>query len=185
MKKRILSIVALAALVALPMSVFAAEEISNEEASTASAKIVTPLTFNKDNDGQKGNLVFGAIAQGATSSTVTVAATSTATSALAGGDAVILSNTTYPSNSAHFSFKGQADYDYKITTNFPTTLSNSASETIAIGSWTTSIAVNETKQFSGSLEDLYVGATITVPASTTDITSPDFTGNFTVTIAYN
>ena len=100
MKKVFLSIVAIAALVALPMSVSAADNAkSQDETVSAKARIITPITFAKSS-GDAGNLLFGVIARGATATDVTVASSSATATATSAGDAMTFTNAAYPSHPA-------------------------------------------------------------------------------------
>jgi spore coat protein U-like protein len=173
MKKFIISLLIVAAFVAIPVSVFA--KFTANDDGTARARVVTTIAISNVDD-----LDFGSILQSATAGTVVVApdATGSVTSALSVGVG--------STESAEFTVTGSPNATYSIT--LP---SAALTLTPALGATnTTVITVNpftSSIDLGGVLDDggeqtIYVGGTLNVPANPT---ADSYSGAFNVTVAYN
>lgn len=145
--------------------------------AAATATVVTPITITKVND-----LRFGSFSTSAVSQTVTIAGTSAGTRTNSG--AVLLNST---NGSASFTVSGTADQTYSITIPTAavtiTTGDGAVGKTMSVASFTsTPTAGTGTGLLTGGTQTLYVGATVTTVASQV---AGIYTGNFTVTVAYN
>jgi len=188
MKKVFLSIVAIAALVALPMSVSAQTVVGTNTVTSSSvtgrAKIIQPISITSSSE-----LNFGTIASATTATTVTL--TSGNTRSKTGGGTLITEGllniaTTVPS----FTVNGEKGAAYTIT--LPTTVqlkgTASASNTMDVTDFVTSLNADPDLDNNGTLDastgsqPFTIGATLTVKANQV---SDIYTGTFTVTTAYN
>lgn len=172
MKKRILSIVVLAAMTVVPMGVFA-QNTDTESAVSAAAKIITPITLAKS-----GTLDFGSIATTTAGGIVTrnlAGRTSTGTNDLV---------PQFPGSVPTMTVEGQADYTYTITlpANGIVTLSGPGTA-MPVNDF---IAENGGVVTGGTLtsgeDEFTIGAKLTVGANQT---AGNYTGSFAVTVAYN
>jgi len=172
MKKFIISLLIVAAFVAIPVSVFA--QFSANDDGTAKARIVTAISLTN-----VGELDFGSILQSTTAGTVTVAPTAagTVTTALQVGSG--------SAQSAEFTVSGSPNATYTISlpnselTLDPTLPSNTTE--IKVNPFTSSVDLGGVLDEYGS-QTIYVGGTLNVPANPT---ADRYSAEFNVTVAYN
>jgi hypothetical protein len=168
MKKIFLSIVVLAAVVALPSRVMAVDIITPADAK---AKIIVPIQLANSN-----SLDFGTISTSATAGTVTL--TPAGASSITGG--VTLLNST--KTAASFTVTGLASATYTVTLPAAAaTLTDveSSTYTMTVDAWANSTAGTLS---SLGTQDFTVGGTLHVGASQGAGT---YKGTFNVTVAYN
>lgn len=175
MKKIILSIVAVAALVALPMGVKAADNSASVSASAnGHAKIIVPLKITKTHD-----LEFGTIAKpSAGTGKVTIPATS-GSNATGTDGAVVIPSALSGTGAAVFTIVGEPKQSVNITAPSTLTLDGGTGSI-------TSITASLDLVSSASLDDLgnytlAVGGSIPVDAAA----SGNYNGTLSVTVAYN
>ena len=143
--------------------------------ASASAQIITPITIALVTNMNFGNI---AVSPG-TGGTVVLAPASTRTST--GG--VTLPATTGTVTAANFTVSGAAAYTYAITLPSSANLSDGATHTMAMSSFTSSPSATGTLS-GGGTQTVTVGATLTVSAAQT----PNAYTNSTavpVTVNYN
>ncbi|MDP4277855.1 MAG: DUF4402 domain-containing protein [Bacteroidota bacterium] len=175
MKKNIFSIVALAAMVVLPMSSFAAgETTATVSDAVGKATIICPLTLTYD---ASSPLDFGTISSTKTAFTVTADAKTNTWNAPSDGASYFSGTKTF----AKFTIAGAKDATYSIT--LPTSeliLTNSTNSvgTVKLTDWNTSATGTIANQ-TGDV--FYVGATL----NATENANGSFQNNFSVTVAYN
>jgi hypothetical protein len=172
MKKSILSIVALATLVVLPISVSAqgTSKTSTVSSITTGAKIITPIYLSNS-----GKLDFGTIIKSGTSDSIRVTPANVR-SAIVMGDGSLL--TSEPSSTPTLTVTGEAGYNYHIT--LPTTSDlTSGTATLTASKFTTDAVL---KIDTDGSNDFHVGATLFVPS---DVTTGTYAGSFEVTVAYD
>lgn len=179
MKKVFLSIVAIAALVVLPMSVIA-QDNAGKKTSTATghATIITPITLV----GGTQNLEFGNIISNATAFTVVADATVETPTFTPDNGALL--TTGLDRTVAKFTVTADPDRAYKIT--LPDALSltgaSGAVGTLSIDTW------NMNKNATGNTfnattpaeNDIYVGGTLHASANA----NGSFSGTFSLVVAY-
>jgi hypothetical protein len=188
MKKIILSIVAVAALVALPMGVKAQTTVVGTTTVTSAdvnvgAHIIQPLSITTD--GTKLN--FGTIAASASGGTVVLdPATAAATPT---GVTLVTAGTYYDQPTVpKFTVNGEGNYGYTIT-SIPSTLTlkgqASSSNVMTVSAFTTSLG-SGTAATAGTLasgkQSFTVGATLTVGTAQV---SDNYSATFPITVAYN
>ncbi|MDP4278207.1 MAG: DUF4402 domain-containing protein [Bacteroidota bacterium] len=177
MKKNIFSIVALAAMVVLPMSMFAAgETTATFTDAVGKATIICPLTLTYD---ASSPLDFGTISSTGTAFTVTADAKTSTWNAPSNGATYFSGTKTF----AKFTIAGAAGASYSVTLPSELTLTKAdgsvgSAGTVTLKDWNTSAAKVITNQ---SGDDFLVGATLTATANATG----SFQTNFSVTVAYN
>lgn len=172
MRKFIL-LLAIAAIAGLPGKVLG-QNTDNITAS-ATAKILTAIEISKTTD-----LHFGTMVSTASEGTCTVSATSNERTQ-DGGVTLLTQTPTF--SRAEFSVGGDANATYSITLPADETISISDGDghSLSVDNFTHSAGVTPTLDESGE-DDFFVGATLTVQASSTAGT---YTGNFSITVAYN
>jgi hypothetical protein len=137
---------------------------------------VTPITITKSADMNFGN----AAVQAGTGGTVVMAPAGTRTAT----SGVTLPAVTGTVAAASFSIAGQANYTYAITLPASaTTISDGASHTMTVDTWTSSPSSTGTLNGSGA-QTLTIGGTLHVGAGQT---AGSYTSGtpFTVTVNYN
>lgn len=144
--------------------------------ATSSATVVTPIAIT-----ETANMLFGNVAVQASNDGTVIMTPASSRSATGG---VTLPVVTGTFNAAAFSITGQPNYTYAITLpSTVTTISDGATHTMTVDTWTSSPTPTGTLSGSGS-QTLSVGATLHVtggqPAGTYTSGTP-----FTVTVNYN
>ncbi len=145
--------------------------------ASASATIITPITITKTADMNFGNIAVSATIAG----TAILAPGGTRTTGGAGG--VTLPATTGTVAAASFTVSGQASYTYAITLPTSCTLSDGASHSMTVNTFTSSPATTGTLSGTGT-QTLNVGATLNVSAAQASGTYTNATG-VPVTVNYN
>jgi hypothetical protein len=173
MKKFIISLLIVAAFVAIPVTVFA--QFTANDGTQARARIVTTLTLTNERDLDFGSILKDAAASGA----VIIAADSTAE---AESTDFTLSDGT--SSSAQFLVSGSPNATYNVSFNPTLTLTPalpSNTTEMTINSITSNITTDGVLSASG-LQRFYIGGTLNVPA---DAVADSYSADLTVTVAYN
>ncbi len=145
--------------------------------ASAAATIITPITITKTADMNFGNVAVSATIAG----TAVLAPAGTRTTGGAGG--VTLPSTTGTVAAASFTVAGQASYTYAITLPTTCTLSDGASHSMTVNTFTSSPATTGTLSGTGT-QTLNVGATLNVSAAQASGTYTNATG-VPVTVNYN
>jgi hypothetical protein len=151
---------------------------SSTATANASATIVHPIAISKSTD-----LVFGTLAVGATGGTVAISTGGVVTIGGAGNTISQPPANTGNPTAAVFAVSGEASFTYAITlpTDGTVTLSDGASHTMAVNTFTSNPGTTGTLS-AGGTDTLNVGATLVVG----DGQAPgSYTGTFNVTVAYN
>lgn len=161
------SISVIAAVLFLGMAEFSGNASAADATATASATIIPAIAIAKTSD-----MNFGSVVPGSSAGTVVLASNGTATSAL---------TLTGSKSAAAFSVTGGVNTAYTITLPTTTTLSDGAANSMTVNGFTSSIGTAGTLS-AGGTQSFNVGATLNVGASQA---SGDYTGSFTVTVAYN
>jgi len=150
---------------------------SATQSTTASVKIVQPITLTKNSD-----LAFGTVVKPTTGSNTVTVSTSSDTPALTGaGDAALAASTT---SRADFTVGGEGAQTFSITVPASVTMTRSGgSETLAV-TLTKSASSGSLSGSMGSAGSATfdVGGAFTVSSSTT---SGAYSGSFNTTVAYN
>ena len=161
MKKLIILIVAIAA---FGTTSFAQQSVT----ANATATLITPLTLT-----DVRTLDFGTAASTTSASTVIIAATSAGARS---GTANLISSAV--GASAKFHVVGTANATYTFTHDAGTTMTGPAS-----GVTVSAITALYTGNLgAGNAEDIYVGATLNIPANQV---AGSYTGTYNVSVAYN
>ncbi len=168
------------ALAVLAVSALAAPALAQSSATqstTASVKIVQPITLTKDSD-----LAFGTVVRPTTgSSTVTISNASDTPALSGGGDAALATSTT---SRAAFTVGGEGGQTFSITVPASVTMTRSG------GSETLNVTLTKSAP-SGSLSGTMgsagtatfnVGGALTVASTAA---SGNYSGSFNTTVAYN
>jgi len=162
---------------AIATTVFSKVSYAQQTASAtaaASATIITPIAISKTADMNFGNIAVSASSGG----TVILAPAGTRTTT---GNVSLPATTGSPA-AASFTVTGQGSYTYAITLPTTATLTDGASHTMTVGTFTSN--PSSTGTLSSGTQTLTVGATLTVAAgqavATYTTSSP-----FTVTVGYN
>lgn len=171
MKKVFLSIVAIAALVALPMSVSAQSTVTSV---TSGAKIVVPLSLSKTG----GTLNFGTMAQPSAAVSIILGTDKSRTASVPANIDLITDANNAPDVPV-FAVTGASGYAYTVT--LPD------NETVVFGSTTlelTNFVTDLTSNIGtvGTDNSFKIGATLGLEASEA---SGTYEGAFDVTISYN
>ena len=145
--------------------------------ASATAVIITPIAISKTVDMNFGNVAVSA----STSGTVVLSTASGRTTGGSGG--VTLPSTTGTVAAASFNVTGQASYTYAITLPTSATLSDGASHTMNVGTFTSNPSSTGTLS-SGGAQTLLVGATLSVSAAQAAGTYTSSTA-VPVTVNYN
>lgn len=135
------------------------------------ARIVSPISITKIADMNFGDVV-------PSSSAGTVVLTTAGARSVTGGASLGLTGAT---SAATFTVNGQANYTYAITLPSAANISDGASHTMSVGTFTSSPSSTGTLDAGGS-QALALGATLNVGASQVPGT---YSGSFSVTVAYN
>ncbi len=146
--------------------------------ANASATIVTPIAITKTTD-----LAFGKLAVGAVGGNVAISTAGVLSISGAGTTVAQPPSNTGTTSAAVFAVTGEANFTYAITlpADGAVTLSDGASHTMAVNGFTSNPATTGTLSGAGA-ETLNVGATLVVG----DSQAPgNYTGTFSVTVAYN
>jgi len=192
MKKVILSIVAIGALVLLPMSVKAQVNASVTAVPTK-ARVIRALTLAKT-----GELNFGTFTSNTNGGYITITPSSLSEFAIVSSaptTLALLENSAAQSGNKlasipHFDVGGESSFTYSITIDNKTDLtgpSGATAMTLTLGAFS-SAGVSETTgllsgNFTGAGTDAFaVGGVLTVNP---DQASGDYDGTFGVTVAYN
>lgn len=175
MKKFIISLLIVAAFVAIPVSVFAQDtDFSKSATAAGKAYIVSALSFT--HDGSNTDLDFGVIIPDASSDgSVSLSASATPTY---NPTTVTTLGSSY--SAASFSLNGTPGATY--TVSLPAdgfVVGSDGSDNLEINTWSSS--ASGTIPVGGS-ETFYVGGVLDVPAG---FTPGQYTANFKVTVAYN
>ena len=180
MKKNLLSIVAITALVALPINLMAQTTVTSS-AVHSSATIIQPIKITSS-----GELNFGVIASSSVAGTFVLNPDGTAGTAT---NVTPLSGVTQAEDLKvpNFVVNGEVDYTYAITlpaSNITLTSgTGETAKTMTVGTFKTSKANNEViGTLTSGTDNFKVGATLAVGASQP---SGVYTGTFTVTANYN
>lgn len=194
MKKIILSIVAIAALVVLPMSVRAQVSAAVTDVPTK-ARVIRALTL-----GKTGELNFGTFTSNAAGGTITMLPTSlsafTRTSSAPTTLALLDVSATQTGNKVAsiptFQVGGEASFTYSITIDNKTDLvgpAGSTAMTLTLGAYSSTGVSTTTGLLSGTFaqatagtSEFAVGGVLTVGAAQA---SGDYAGSFGITVAYN
>lgn len=173
MKKFIISLLIVAAFVAIPVSVFA--QFSANDDGTARARIVTPISITNVDD-----LDFGSI--------LTTVAGTVIVNPDAAGTLNALSTLTPGSEtaSAQFNVVGSPNATYTVTLPGVLTLAPALgtgvnTTVITVDPFSSSVTTNGLLSASGT-QTIYIGGTLNVPVSPM---ADNYTGSFTVTVDYN
>jgi len=168
---------ALAAVVIAAVAAPAMAQTSATQSTSATVKIVQPITLTKNSD-----LAFGTVVKPTSGSNTVTISTSSDTPALTGaGDAALATSTT---SRADFTVGGEGGQTFSITAPASVNMTRSGgSETLAVtltksaasGSLSGSIGSAGTASFD-------VGGAFTVNSSTV---SGAYSGSFNTTVAYN
>ena len=145
--------------------------------ASANATIITPITITKTADMNFGNVAVSATSGG----TVVLAPAGTRTSGGAGG--VTLPSTAGTVSAAAFNVAGQASFTYAITLPSSCSISDGASHSMTVNSFTSTPSSTGTLSSTGT-QSLTVGATLNVNAAQTANTYTNSTG-VPVTVNYN
>lgn len=166
-----------ASALALAVGAFANDSQAAQATAQGTGTVIQPIAITKAAD-----LSFGEFAPGA-GGTVTVS-----TSGARTGSGVILSTIGSSPTAAKFDVAGEADATYSITIAPDTSLSDGATNTMALATFSDLTGGNATTgnvasgTLTGGAESIYVGGTLTVGASQVAGT---YTGNIVVTVEYN
>ena len=145
--------------------------------ASASATIITPISIVKTTDMNFGNVAVSATLAG----TVVLSPAGSRTTGGAGG--VTLPATTGTVAAAAFTVSGQASYTYAITLPSSCSISDGASHSMTVNSFTSTPSSTGTLSTSGT-QSLTVGATLNVAAAQAANTYTNATG-VPVTVNYN
>lgn len=167
--KNITTIIAALFLMTFAINVNAQNSATDD--ATATARIITKITLEKDID-----INFGTIAQTTTGGTVTLTAASDEAS-YSNTASVIASST---ESRAHFNVAGEANATYGITLPSNATLTRTdGSETMIVSNFVTGTLTGNT--LTDGEDDFYVGAKLTVEGNQVP---GQYTGSFDVTVTY-
>jgi Domain of unknown function (DUF4402) len=167
--------------VASSLTLIAASSALAQQSSTvsadATATIITPIAIAKTSD-----LVFGKLAVGGTGGTVAVGTNDAVTIAGASHTISQPAQSTGNPAAAVFAVTGEGAFTYSITlpADGAVTLSDGASHTMAVNSFVSN--PSGTGALTAGAQTLKVGATLTVGNNQTP---GNYTGSFSVTVAYN
>jgi len=176
MKKFIISLLIVAAFVAIPVSVFASDVSATATGNVASAQILDDISVSNEVPLNFGQLYSSGLTAGGT-----IIMQGNAAGTLTGTNASAVEANTH--SSAQFDVNGSANAAYIIT--LPTTdvdLTGASTGTVIKLSAFTTDVISPTLNGSGE-QTFYVGATLTVPASVPG--GDTYTGSYNVTVAYN
>ncbi len=180
MKKVFLSIVALAALVALPMSVSAQSAGNNETtatATTAKAIIVNPIKL--ENTGAQP-LYFGTVASSTTNIGTVLVPAADAPTAINSNVSLLTTDQT----AAKFTITGEVDANYTITLPAAaiSLTGSDGGDPMTVDQWTCDLDDDTELTLAGGTQVFYVGGTLNVGQSQKAGT---YTGTFNVYVNYN
>ena len=144
--------------------------------ASASATIITPITIAKTVDMNFGNVAVSATVAG----TAVLAPAGTRTT---GGSGVTLPATTGTVAAANFTVSGQGSYTYAITLPATCTITDAASNTMTVNSFTSNPSATGLLS-AGGTQTLTVGATLNVAAGQAAGVYTNATG-VPVTVNYN
>lgn len=165
------------ALVALASTAAFAAGTSATTSATASVKIRKAITLTKTADLNFGGIVISA--SGTAADTAVLSPANVLTDPGTNGTIVGNFNTT---SAATFTVSGTKNATYAVTLpSGATSLAGSNGGTLNVSSFTSS-STGAGNLGAGGTDTLSVGATLTIPQTTTD---GDYTGSFSVTVAYN
>lgn len=180
MKKVFLSIVALAALVVLPMTLNAANT-SESLTGTGKAKIIESIAMSKGTTSTgtgATDLDFGTVSISGDAGTVTVDAASAANASASGVSTVGTGQT-----AANFTISGQSGASVTITSPSSITVNGPSSSTMSIApTCSLGAGTSHTATLTGGSVTFYIGGTLSVGATQT---TGDYTGTFNITAMYN
>lgn len=148
--------------------------------ANATATIIRPITLTAQRD-----LAFGAVVPGAAVGTMVLTAASTTVASVTGG-------VTQPGtqsgavSSAQFKVDGEGGFTYSITLPASAaTITDGASHNMTVDTWTSDIGATGTLSNAlgaAGTQTFYVGGTLHVAATQV---AGNYTGTFSVTVAYN
>lgn len=178
MKKIIISLFVIGMMTGLSNNLVAQTTNTDNASASAYATIVAPIAIEKSADLQFGTMIKG-------TGTVTVATTGVRTFSV---DAMNPGNQGVTPAAAVFSITGEASYTYSIAfSQASITITNAGSQEMEVGTF---VAYSLTDDATGTTGTLSGGGTDTVKVGATltldnDETAGEYTGSFTVTVAYN
>jgi spore coat protein U-like protein len=151
-----------------------AQTASASASASANATIITPIAITHEG---KPDLNFGNIVAGTATGTVTVDTEGNRTSSTG----ITLPNATLGTvKAAEFTVKGLANATYAITLPKSINISTTGGETMTVDKFTSN--PSRTGTLAGGTQTLSVGARLNVGAGQV---AGDYTGEFSVTVAYN
>ena len=174
MRKTVFLLASLFVMVLATQRVNAEGPASASATANANATIITPIAIAFEE-----HLNFGNIVAGTGTGTVTVNPTTGKRSSL--GDVILPTATPGTVNAARFTVTGLANATYAIT--LPTSINISTTgggATMTVTNFTSN--PSGTGTLAGGTQTLLVGATLNVDAGQV---AGDYTGEFSVTVAYN
>ena len=152
-----------------------AQTASASASASANATIITPIAITHEG---KPDLNFGNVVAGTGEGTVTVSPTTGDRSST--GDVILPTATSGTVNAAEFTVTGLADATYAITLPTSIDISETGGETMTVTDFTSD--PDGTGTLAGGTQTLSVGARLNVGAGQV---AGDYTGEFSVTVAYN
>lgn len=148
---------------------------------TATATIIRPITIAAAVD-----LAFGNVVASSTTGTLLVAASSGTPSQTAGGGATQPGTQKGTISAAKFDVGGEGAFTYTITLPSGAATLSSGGNSMTVDTWTSSIVTTagQLDSTAGNLgaQSFYVGGTLNVGANQVP---GNYTGTFSVTVAYN
>ena len=152
-----------------------AQTASASASASANATIITPIAITHEG---KPDLNFGNVVAGTGAGTVTVRPTTGDRSST--GDVILPTATPGTVNAAEFTVTGLADATYAITLPTSIDISETGGTTMTVDNFTSN--PSRTGTLAGGTQTLSVGARLNVGAGQV---AGDYTGEFSVTVAYN
>lgn len=178
MKTKILLVLVVAVIAAIPAKLFA------QTSTTADARLFEPISLTKT-----AELHFGAMTSPTSAATCTV---STANARTADAAITLINSTSFPVSAAAFLVSGALNATYAITLSTATiTVSDGASHTMDIDNLkvlSTNVVGDQTAGYNGKLgtgggtDTFTIGGTLNVGANQT---AAAYTATFDVSVAYN
>lgn len=169
-KTTLIALTALAAIALLVPAGSAMAQSSANASATATATIITPITLTNTAALQFGNVVASTTAGTIVVSSAGVRSATLGATAISG----------LPVSAAAFTVGGGANRTFTITLPASTTITDGTNN-MTVGTFTSSLGASSTLDGSGAAA-LAVGATLNVNASQP---AGEYTGTFSVTVAYN
>jgi hypothetical protein len=156
-----------------------ASKAQSSATATATATIITPISISRT-----AHMNFGNLAVSTSGGTVVLPAALTSPVRTQTGD-VTLPATAGTVSAATFAVAGAANYTYAVTLpgSAITLTRASGTETMSVGTFTSSLTSNAGTLDGSGAQNFAVGATLTVAGS--QVAGVYSSGNFTVTVNYN